>query len=178
MYKNKKIIAIIPARGNSERIPKKNLKILGGKPLIVHTFEQAKSSKFIDDIYVSTEDQDIKNISLSHNIKVINRPVELAAHTSKMHPVIQHAISTLEETPDIIVLLQPTSPFRKTLTIDKAITSFLDADEEYDSLMPLIKLKLKKGKINSGDYIPVLKEDVRSQDLEHEYAECGTICIL
>ncbi len=73
-----KTIAIIPARGNSKRLPNKNIKLLGGIPLLVHSINYAKQHDFIDAIYVSTDDQDIKEIALQYGALVIDRPKELS----------------------------------------------------------------------------------------------------
>lgn len=121
MYDNKKILAMIPARGGSKGVPRKNIRDLCGKPLIAWTIEEMKKSRYIDTGIVSTEDEEIKRIAESYggNIPFL-RPAELAQDdTPGIEPVL-HAIDKLPNY-DYIVLLQPTSPLRKVEDIDGAI---------------------------------------------------------
>jgi N-acetylneuraminate synthase/N,N'-diacetyllegionaminate synthase len=119
-----KIIGIIPARGGSKGIPRKNIKEIAGKPLIYWTIKSAKESKLMTDFYVSTEDKEIAEISKSFGAKVIDRPPELATDTANGLDVIKHAISVTKA--DVVVILQPTSPVREKGLIDKCIKNFLD----------------------------------------------------
>ncbi len=130
MYKGKKILAIIPARGGSKGVPRKNIKILAGKPLIAWTIEEAKKSKFIDMCIVSTEDQEIKSVAEKWGGNVpFMRPVELARDdTPGIEPVL-HAIQMMPGY-DYVVLLQATSPLRTVEDIDGAIAYCLDQDCE------------------------------------------------
>lgn len=127
----KSIIAIIPARGGSKGIPQKNIKLLGEKPLIAYTIEEALKSKYLDHIFVSTEDQKIAEISQKYGSEVIERPSALSEDTSKTVDAILHAVEYLENKdiqPQIVVLLQPTSPLRNAEDIDAAIKLYLDND--------------------------------------------------
>lgn len=130
MYKEKKILAIIPARGGSKGVPRKNIKMLAGKPLIAWTIEEAKKSKFIDMCIVSTEDEEIKSVAEEWGGNVpFMRPVELAQDdTPGIEPVL-HAIKMLPGY-DFAVLLQATSPLRTVEDIDGAIAYCLDQDCE------------------------------------------------
>ena len=116
------IVGIIPARGGSKRIPKKNIKLLKNKPLIGYTIIEAKKSKFLNSVYVSTEDEKISRISKKFGIDIIKRPKKFAKDTTQGYVPIQHAIKYLEskhnEIIDVIVVLQPTSPLRKAIDID------------------------------------------------------------
>lgn len=118
-----KIVAIIPARGGSKGIKNKNLKPLKKKPLIYWSIKTAKESKLIDDFFLSTEDEKIKNMSLKYGCKVINRPKYLSKDSSKTINVIQHAIKVTKA--DIIVCIQPTSPKRPKGIIDLCIKKYL-----------------------------------------------------
>lgn len=129
-------IAIIPARGGSKGIRHKNIKELWGKPLIAYTIEASLGCKYIDKTIVSTEDKQIKEISLRYGAEVIDRPVELASDEAKTEPVMFHVVRELEkqgEKIDLIVLLQPTSPLRKSEDIEKAFEQFMK--EGADSLV-------------------------------------------
>jgi len=132
MNKKPNIIAIIPARGSSKGIPRKNIRLLCGKPLIAYTIEAALSSKYIDKAVVSTEDGEIAKIAREYGAEVIERPLELAQDDTPSLPVFQQVIKHLEEVrkfhPDIIVILQPTSPLRTVDDIDGAIEKFLSVD--------------------------------------------------
>lgn len=123
-----KIIGIIPARGGSKGIPRKNIKEIAGKPLIYWTIKSAKESKLMTDFYVSTEDKEIAEISKSFGARVIDRPPELATDTAKMDKVVINVINKTNA--DIIVLLQPTSPVREKGLIDKCIKIFLEKNAE------------------------------------------------
>ncbi len=130
MYKGKKILAIIPARGGSKGVPRKNIKMLAGKPLIAWTIEEAKKSKYIDMCIVSTEDQEIKSVAEKWGGNVpFMRPAELAQDdTPGIDPVL-HAIKMLPGY-DFVVLLQATSPLRTVEDIDGAIAYCLDGNCE------------------------------------------------
>ena len=123
-----KILAIIPARGGSKGVPNKNSKLLGNKPLISYTIEQAIVSNSFSKIIVSTDDIAIAKIAIDFGAEVpFIRPAELATDTASSIAVVQHAIDFLEaenEFFDAICLLQPTSPFRERGFINKAIETF------------------------------------------------------
>jgi N-acylneuraminate cytidylyltransferase/CMP-N,N'-diacetyllegionaminic acid synthase len=130
---NPKILALIPARGGSKGLLKKNIRPLLGKPLIVWTIEEAKKSKYIDKIVVSTDDEEIARISRENGADVpFIRPKKLALDTSKTADVIIHAIDFFErqnELYSIIVLLEPTSPLRDAEDIDSCIQKLLDTPD-------------------------------------------------
>jgi len=127
MYKGKNIFGLIPARGGSKGFPRKNIKRLLGKPLIAWTIEQALASRYLDRVVVSTNDKEIADISKEYKAGVpFIRPKELAEDNTKGIDVVLHAIDWLKENDkqkqyDLIMLLQPTSPLRKSEDIDKAI---------------------------------------------------------
>jgi CMP-N-acetylneuraminic acid synthetase len=126
----KKVLAIIPARGGSKLLPRKNLKQLGGKPLIVWTIEAALKSRYITKIVVSTDDDEISNLSKKSGVSVIKRPKNLASDTSTSESVILHTLDFLNSDDlvfDIVILLQPTSPFRSTLDIDNAYEMMINS---------------------------------------------------
>lgn len=135
------ILAIIPARGGSKRLPGKNIKLLAGKPLIAHSIDFALNSKIINKVVVSTEDENIANVAKEYGAEVIIRPLELAQDTTKTAPVLVHVVEELEKNgykPDVIVLLQATCPVRDTLLCEKTI-SILEENEEYDSIFAAFK---------------------------------------
>lgn len=125
MFRNKRILAIIPARGGSKGVPDKNIKHLLGKPLIGYTIEAAKKSKYIDDIIVSTDSEAIKNIAIVFGAHVpFLRPESLSGDSVKSIDVVLHCIDYIEKEGkeyDYFILLQPTSPLRSEAHIDEAI---------------------------------------------------------
>ena len=127
MIDGKKVLAVIPARGGSKGIPKKNLVNFLGKPLLQWSIEAALNSKYITDVVVSSDDDDILRISQKHkNVIPIKRPKELALDTSRTEPVLAHVIESLKGTTfDYLILLQPTSPLRKSDDIDEAFNKLL-----------------------------------------------------
>jgi CMP-N-acetylneuraminic acid synthetase len=125
MYKDKKILAIIPARGGSKRLPKKNLMDLAGKPLIAYSIEAAKNSQYIDDVILSSESEEILSVAREYGAQTpFVRPKELAEDTSRSIDVVTHALKTLTQKYDAVILLQPTSPLRTIEDIDGAIEMF------------------------------------------------------
>lgn len=121
MIGNKTVLAIIPARGGSKGVPRKNIRLLGGKPLIAWSIEEAKKSKYIDHLILSSEDDEIISVAKQYGCDVpFKRPTELASDdTAGIEPVI-HALNQLKAY-DYVVLLQPTSPLRTVEDIDQAI---------------------------------------------------------
>jgi len=121
MLHEKTFLAIIPARGGSKRLPRKNVLPLGGKPLIAWSIEAAKESKYIDEIVVSSDDNTILDIADQYNIKKIKRSAKLSSDNATTIDVITNTIKTCKRNFDYIILLQPTSPLRNAKHIDDAI---------------------------------------------------------
>ena len=101
----KNIIAIIPARGGSKGIPKKNIINFLGKPLVVHSIDYAKSSNLISDIYLSTDDSDIAKIGLDNGAKIINRPLSISGDEASTESALLHVLENINNKPDVIILL-------------------------------------------------------------------------
>ena len=137
-----RVLGIILARGGSKGIPRKNIKLLGGKPVILYTIESAKKSQFLTDIFVSTDDQEIAEISESAGIYVpFLRPSDLALDNSASIDAIIHVLDECEKIGkcyDAICLLQPTSPFRELGFIDKCIEKFEKSNA--DSLISVLQV--------------------------------------
>jgi len=128
MINGKTILAVIPARGGSKGVPRKNIKLLVGKPLIAWTIEEAKKSQYIDRLVLSSEDEEIINVAKSFGCEVpFVRPMELAQDET---PGIEPVLHALEQLPgyDIVVLLQPTSPLRTVQDIDGGLNFFIQND--------------------------------------------------
>lgn len=178
-----KCVAIIPARGGSKSVPRKNVLPLGGKPLIARTIETAQASNHVDRVLVTTDDPEIEDVALRYGAEVIRRPEELAGDEATSESALLHAIESLEKeegiVPEILVFLQCTSPFTRAKDVD-AIISRLDA-EAADSAFSAVPFhgfiwksttKGPKG-VNHDE-----KVRLRRQDRQSEYLEDGGIYVL
>ncbi|RRS31269.1 MAG: CMP-N-acetlyneuraminic acid synthetase [Epsilonproteobacteria bacterium (ex Lamellibrachia satsuma)] len=181
MYKNKTFLAVIPARGGSKRLPRKNVLDLNGKPLIAHTIEASLKSKYLDKAIVSSDDEEILKISQKHGASVIKRPDELASDTATTFDAIKHAIENTNEY-DYIVLLQPTSPLRDENHINEAI-ELLEA-KGADAVVSVCEMDHSPLWSNTlpedANMSMFLRDEVlnkRSQDLEKYYRLNGAVYI-
>ena len=171
---------IIPARGGSEGIKKKNLYPLLGKPLIQWTIEQALRSK-VDNVFVSTDDNEIKNISLELGAEIIQRPNELSDSVSSSESALKHAIKEItivkEKKPSLITFLQATSPLRLPHDINNAIDQFYQSSS--DSLFSSSVLEdLTLWHKQDGSWASInfdYKNRGRRQELNKNYVENGSI---
>jgi len=187
MYKEKKILTIITARGGSKGLPKKNIRTLLNKPLIAWTIDQAIMSKYIDKVVVSTDDSKIAEISEKYGAEVpFIRPAKLAQDNSTSIDVVLHTIQWLEDKNnqyDFIVLLEPTSPLRETNDIDSSLELLIN-NKDAESIVSVCKPESSHPeflvKINN-DYISQYNnkgfEHKRRQDLDDVYYYEGSIYI-
>ena len=122
MIGSNSVLALVPARGGSKGVPRKNIRLIGGKPMIAWTIEAARKSRYIDRLVLSSDDQAIIDIAVACGCEApFVRPAELASDQADSISVIRHAIDALPEQFEYLVLLQPTSPMRRTEDIDGAI---------------------------------------------------------
>ena len=171
-----KTIAIIPARGHSKRLPNKNVKLLAGIPLLVHSINYAKEHNFIDAIYVSTDNEDIKNIALEHGALVIDRPHELSGDLELTVTALKHVLESIDDAIENIILLQPTNPLRPKHLLTEAFQLY--KGNAYDSLFTVSRNHQKLGTIEKGIFKPFnYSIGQRSQDLEPLYFENGLLYI-
>ena len=180
------VLGIIPARGGSKGLPRKNIRPLLGKPLIAWTIEQAKSSRYIDKVIVSTDDPEIAEIAEKCGAEVpFLRPKELATDDAKTIDVIMHAVNRFEnegEYFDIIVLLEPTSPLRKEDDLDNSIEFFIKNIDKVDSLVSVGEVHLENPyimkKVENGCVKPFIEIDenlYQRQQLPKIYFPYGVI---
>lgn len=184
MYGEKKVVALIPARGGSKGVKKKNIRNLAGKPLIAYTIEAALKSKYIDKVIVSTDSTEIAEIAkrCGADIPYI-RPKELAEDTTTTLEVVLHAINKLEEvnTCDSLILLQPTQPLRTEEDIDFAIEYYYSHGEK--SLVSITEVEEHPilmrtfDKSNNMHRLLDVSSTVRRQDMEKIYKVNGAIYI-
>ena len=137
------VLAVIPARGGSVRTPKKNIKLLGGKPLIAYAIEAAKQSKFVTRIFVSTDDKVIADVAMSYYTEVVSRPEHLSGDCPTedvILNVVERWRMALDYKPDIVVCLEPPQPFRTPEHIDQCINVLLNAPNIVDSCVTIHKV--------------------------------------
>ena len=180
-----KTIAIIPARAGSKGIPNKNIQLLLGKPLLTWTIEAALQSKSLNRVIVSTDSEEIAAMARSAGAEVpFLRPSSLATDTANSMDVLIHACEWLSEHEtyhaEVIILLQPTSPFRQASDIDAAIELLKEqsANAVISVCSAEIHPALTKKQLSDGtlvDYVPSEGESLRRQDLEPAYAVNGAI---
>ena len=173
-----KVVAIILARGGSKGIPRKNVLNLVGHPLVAWSVMQAKKTKEIDEVYVSSDSDEILEIAQSYGAKVIKRPDQYAGDTAKSEEAILHALKVLGSDQEIIIMLEPTAPLRKPNDLGNAVKLF--RKKGWDSCFSgavlnsfLIWKRDNKGKLTSINYD--YKNQGPRQMREPDYHENGAI---
>ncbi|PSM51558.1 CMP-N-acetylneuraminic acid synthetase [Campylobacter blaseri] len=176
------ILSIIPARGGSKGFKGKNIFPLYNKPLIAWSIEASLKSKYITKTIVSSDDDEILEISKNYGSQIIKRPDELALDYTPSEPVITHALKTLNENFDFIVFLQPTSPLRNSSDIDSAIKMYLDKkSKSLISVKEVDNKFLKSFLLNDNKLEPINNPKfpfTRRQDLPKLYMPNGAIYIV
>jgi len=181
-----KVLAVIPARGGSKGIPRKNIIEFYGKPLIAWTIESSINSPYITKTIVSSDDYEILNIAKAYQADTIKRPDNLATDFTTSEPVVKHAIDKLRSKGldfDYITLLQPTSPLRDVSDINNAFKLFYSSDAT--ALISVYKVEnkiLKAFKKNKIGYIEGISNNLypfmRRQNLPTTYMSNGAIYII
>lgn len=185
-----KVLGLITARGGSKGIPGKNIKLLGGKPLIAYTIEAAKNAGVFDRLILSTDDEKIASIAREYGCDVpFLRPAEFANDTAAHLPVVQHAVAWLKEhemyEPDAVMILQPTSPLRKAFHIREAV-ELLAQNPSADSVLSVAPIPEhfsphKAMVIDGHGWLellngnPIRKRIPRKQDLPRAYRSVGSV---
>ena len=173
------ILAVIPARGGSKGIPRKNLRLLNGKPLIYYAITNALRSRYITDVYVSSDDDEILYLAETFGAKVHKRDPKIADDQTTLDPVIydtfDYAQKREKKRYDIVVTMQPTSPLLQTESVDDAIERMLESDiETIISVKDATHLSWRK----EGDrYLPNYTERVNRQYLTPTFTETGGFLI-
>ena len=183
MYKTKKIIGIIPARSGSKGVKDKNIKTLAGKPLIAYTIECAKATGIFDDIVVSTDSPKYADIAIEYGASVpFLRSQETASDSANSISVLEEVLNNLQETYDIVVMLQPTSPLRQPFHIKEAVDLFLEKNA--DSVVSVSKFPHSIAWVNSLDeslsmngFIKKEYLNKRRQDLPQMYMLNGAVYV-
>ena len=179
MFNNNKILVVIPARGGSKGIPRKNVRLLDGQPLISYSINVAKSSEYVDDVVITTDDSEIALLSEKFGASVIRRSEELSTDETPLDPVVYDAMVQKEKLAfdeyDLVITLQPTSPLIKTSTLDQVIEKF--EDFAIDSVITVVD----DGRLswgydeNNERFFPNYIERKNRQDLPKDFKETGAI---
>jgi len=174
-----KIVCLIPARGGSKGIPKKNIIDFGGKPLVAHSVEQALGSKYIDFVYVSSDNEEILEVGSKYGAIPLVRSPELSDDYATLEALVINFLTIVQDA-DIIVMLQPTSPLRTSQDIDNAIDVFFN--QGVDSLFSAVGLedffiweRNDSGKLRSVNYD--FENRRRRQDIRGQFVENGSIYV-
>lgn len=177
------IVAFIPARGGSKSVPQKNIRLLGGKPLIAYSIETALSCGLKP--YVSTESEEVARIAGEWGAEVIMRPENLAQDDTSMYDLLKSEVPKIEVAPDLVILFQPTSPFRKNVHVKSAISYLAENLDKYDSLISVEKVPEKwhpaqvivsaLGGKRMADGRPMSKRLTRRQEFPEAWVPTGAI---
>ncbi len=173
------ILAVIPARGGSKGIPKKNIRLMNGKPLISYSINNAKNSRYITDVFVTTDSNEISEVAEEYGVEIIKRDESLSSDLITLDPVVFHAKNCAEKIKnkkyDVVVTLQPTSPLLKTETLDNAIEYFINGN--YDTVISVINKPHLSWGMQENKIIPLYKERKNRQELPPQYFETGAFLI-
>ena len=175
-----RVVAVIPARGGTDRIPYLNIKRLGDRPLLAHTIEAARGARSVDRVVVSTDDSRVAAIAAERGAEVpFLRPPELAADIPSLKPVIAHAIRELElvgERADVVVVLQATTPFRDSATIDAAVERLIE--KGYDAVVSVTEDRTLTWRAEDGLLLPLFSKEGRRDEQTPVYRENGSVVAL
>ena len=173
------VVAIIPARGGSKGVPKKNLQKICGKPLIYWSIMQARASNFVNSVWVSSDDDEILSCAVSFGAKTITRPLNISNDTASSESAWLHSlkhIRSTEKSVDLILGMQATSPIRAKFDIDNAIETF--RVNELDSLFTANSIKdfhiWKKNKVSFEADNYNFKNRKPRQKMEEKFLENGS----
>ena len=178
-----RLLAVIPARGGSKGIPRKNIKLLRGQPLIAYSIDAAKQARSVDRIIVSTDDEEIAAISRELGVEICMRPTAMAQDDTPTRDALLHVVSELAAesyVPGAVLTLQPTSPLRTATHIDEA-TELFAADPQADSLVSCVEVPhifhpLSVMRKNESGYLEPFSsrpQPYRRQDKEVVFARNG-----
>ena len=174
-----KILTVIPARGGSKGIPKKNIRFIAGQPLLAYAIQCAKASSYDMEVVVTSDEEEIQNIARRFEARVVERPAELAGDSVTLDPVINHAVMTMERVSqcsyDIVITMQPTSPLLSSATLDAAIKFFIE--NKYDTVLSGVNDPRLSWRIENGECVPNYMERLNRQYMPRELKETGAFVI-
>ena len=167
MIGGKRLLGLVPARGGSVGIPHKNIRLLGGKPLIAWSIEVARQSRYLDRVVVSTDDDEIAECARIYGAETpFIRPADLATDSARAVDVVLHALDQIRDA-DAVVLLQPTSPFRSVGDIDHAVESWDRHGVTVVGVTESPKSPYLMYQIAGGELVAVLKQATADTNRQH-----------
>jgi N-acylneuraminate cytidylyltransferase len=172
-----KTIVIIPARGGSKRLQQKNIKFFGEIPLLAHSILYAQANNdIVDEIYVSTDDEEIKRVAIQFGAKIVNRPQSLSGDLEPTVSALKNVLEQIDDKVENVILLQATNPLRPVNLLKEAFEVY--KKKKMDSLFTVSQSYQKLGKIENNKFIPFnYTIGQRSQDLEPLFYENGLLYI-
>ncbi len=174
-----KIIAVIPARGGSRGIPRKNIRFMAGKPLVSYAISCALGSNYDIDVVVSSDDDEIKAVARRYGAQTIDRPDYLSGDSVTLDPVVCHAVCTMEKIKgihyDVVITMQPTSPLLSVATLDKAVAFF--ENEELDTVISGVNDPRLSWHEENGLCVPNYRERLNRQYMPKDLKETGAFVI-
>lgn len=174
-----KILTVIPARGGSKGIPRKNIRFIAGQPLLAYAIKCAKQSSYDMEVVVSSDEKEIQNIAGKFGAYVIDRPAQLAGDKVTLDPVIYHAMTTMEAKNqcryDVVITMQPTSPLLTAETLDKAIQFFIE--NNYDTVLSGVNDPRLSWRIEDGKCLPNYEKRRNRQYMPKDLKETGAFVI-
>ncbi len=180
MRGGRRVVAVVPARGGTDRVPYLNIKRLGDRPLLAHTLDAAGRSRCLDRVVVSTDEERIRQIAAEHGAEApFLRPAELAGEIPSLKPVIIHAVEQLVragDDPEIVVVLQATSPFREAASIDAAVDRLIEGD--FTSVVSVTEDRTLSWRESEGRLVPLFEREGRRLDQQPVLRENGAIVVL
>ena len=172
-----RVLAVIPARGGSDRVPFLNIKRLGDQPLLAHTIEAAKAARGIDRVIVSTDDETVAEVARAHGAEVpFLRPKELSGDLSSLMPVVRHAVTEAEKSgdrADVVLILQATTPFRSAKSVEEALAK-IEAGR-FTAVVSVTSDLSLRWKADDGVLEPLFDRAGRRDEQEPVYLENGAI---
>ncbi len=180
MIASRRFLAVIPARSGSKSVPRKNIRRLAGRPLLAWTIDQVKAVEEIDLAVVSTDDPEIAEVARAEGAAVVMRPAELATDTAPTEWALLHALDDLErqgEAPfDYVMVVEPTSPFRRPETIRRCMATIAERDGQ--SLLTVAAMLSNVGNLEDGFFRPLHPDAPRRrQDRQPLYLESSTVYV-
>jgi spore coat polysaccharide biosynthesis predicted glycosyltransferase SpsG/CMP-N-acetylneuraminic acid synthetase len=175
-----RVVAIVPARGGTDSVPYLNIKRLGDRPLLAHTLDAAKGAACIDRVVVSTDDPRVAEVARAHGGEVpFLRPPDLAEDIPSLKPVILHAVREIEkegDRPDVVVIVQATSPFRSSEAVDQAVDRLVAGG--YDTVLSVTEDRTLNWRAEGGMLAPLFEKEGRREEQEPVYKENGAVVAL
>lgn len=180
MFAGLRVVAVVPARGGTDRVPYLNIKRLGDLPLLAHTLEAARGARHLDRVILSTDDVRVAEVGRSHGAEVpFLRPPELAGDIPSLKPVIAHAVGELEgqgDHPDVVVVLQATTPFREASAIDRAVERLVEGG--FDTVVSVTEDRTLNWRARDGLLEPLFAKEGRRDEQEPLFKENGAVVAL